>query len=121
MPKKKPTTKPKFEWLGYVNIHIPESKVSALEAFVSDDKNVYVLYNQLLTTRYTFKQFYDDYTDSIKTTVTCYQHDSVNFGYALSAYADNWYDSLAILIFKHEVLADRDWSSAQSKKVRKFG
>jgi len=121
MAKKTSKNTPKFKWEGYVSVHIPESSVPAMEAFVTDEKNVYQLYNSMLTTDYQFKQYFDTYTDSIKTTIVCHNSDSENFGYAMSAYADNWYDSLAIAIFKHEVLTDRDWNSMAVKKVRKFG
>lgn len=113
--------KAKFEWKGYVNINIPESEHSKLEKFVSDEKNVFFSYNQMLTQNYQIKQYFDDYTESIKTTVVCHDADSPNFGYALSAFAEDWFTSLAVLIYKHCEIADSDWDNASSVTMRKFG
>jgi len=120
MAKKKAKAK-QFEFKGYVNIDIPEKEVSALEIFAADDKQVFFEYNAILTTNYTVKQYYDDYSEAIKTVATCFDEDNANFGYSLSAYADDWYTSLAVLLYKHLVLADRDWDSAKSNKIKKFG
>lgn len=113
--------KPKFDWQGYVNIDVPERKHTDLEQYVADDKQVFFCYNSLLTTDYQFKQYFDSYTQAIKTVVTCYNADSENFGYAMTAYAEDWYTSLAVAIYKHMVLADGIWSSAASNKVKRFG
>lgn len=120
MPKKA-KAKPKFEWQGYVNIDVPESKHTELEKFVSDDKTVFFEYNAMLTTDYKITQYFDTYVQGIKTTCTCYNAESSNFGYCLTSYAEDWYTSLAVLVFKHLKYSDRDWHSVASNKIKRFG
>lgn len=111
----------KFEWKGYVNVNITQDQIPALEKLATDEKNVFFSYNAMLTTNYQIKQYYDDYVDGIKTVATCYDSKSPNFGYALSAYADNWYNSLACLIFKHNEVCDGDWLDGNTVTMPKFG
>lgn len=120
MPKKD-TKAPKFEWQGYVNIDIPEKQHSALEKFIADDKHVFAQYSALIFTNYQIKQYFDEYVEGVKTVAVCYNHDDPNFGYALSSYADDWYTSLGVLLYKHFEYSQADWSSQASNKVKRFG
>lgn len=111
----------KFEWQGYVNIDIPESRHDELERFASDDKHVYAQYTAMLYGNYQIKTYFDTYNDAIKCVATCYDPESVNFGYALSSYADDWYTALAVMMFKHFEYSQTDWSSVSAKKIKRFG
>lgn len=121
MSHKKDKKKPKFVWKGYCNVGITEPDVSALEKFVSDEKTVFAEYNQMLVTNYQIKIYFDDYSESMKCVAVCHQHDDPNFGYALTSYAEDWYTAIAVMIFKHLKLCDKDWDNASSKTLRKFG
>lgn len=121
MSHKKDKKKTKFVWKGYANVGITEPDVSGLEKFVADEKQVFSLYNQMLVTNYQIKLYFDDYTESIKCVAVCHQPDDPNFGFALSSYAEDWYTALAVMIYKHHTICDRDWDNASSKTLRKFG
>lgn len=121
MSKKAKAKTPKFEWKGYANVGITEAYVADLEKYVKDEKSVFADYNQMLVTNYQIKLYFDDYSESIKCVAVCHQHDDPNFGYALSAFAENWYEALAVMIFKHIHICERDWDNASSKTVRKYG
>lgn len=121
MARKKADKEPKFEWKGYVNINIPTNLVDQLEIYASDAKAVYADYNAMLMGNYQIKQFYDAYTESIKTVAVCYNHEDPNFGYAASAFAEDFFTSLAVLLFKHNVICEVDWDNASSKTMKKFG
>lgn len=118
---KKEKKKTKFEWKGYCNINILESHQSALEAYAADEKTVFYQYNALLVTNYQIKQYFDDYSESIKTVIVCHNPESSNFGFALSSYAEDWYTSIAVAMYKHYEIAQADWDNASSKTIRKFG
>lgn len=110
-----------FKWNGYKNISIPESHSSEVDRFVADSENVFFTFNQLITTDYTFKFYFDGKSESYKCTVTCYNPDSSNYGYALSAYAADWFTALAVLIYKHTEIADSDWNSVAVDKLNSYG
>ena len=121
MAKQKGQKKPKFDWKGYVNVGITEALVPDLEKFVADEKAVFEQYNLMLVTNYQIKLYYDDYSESLKCVAVCHQHDDPNFGLALTSFAEDWYTALAVMIFKHTEICDKDWSSAKSVTVKKFG
>ena len=120
MPKKT-TKEQKFVWKGYCNIHIPTNSEDAVLAFIKDEKTVFFEQNQLLITDYTIKFQVDKKSDAIKCTATCYDPDNPNFGHALSAYSDDWYSAMAVLIYKHTQIADRDWTENIQPERRSFG
>lgn len=120
MAKKAPKT-PKFEWQGYVNIDLPEKEHSKLEKFATDEKHVFAQWTAMLYGNYQIKLYFDDYNDAIKCVATCYNHEDVNFGFALSSYADDWYTALAVMMYKHFEYSQTDWSSVSSKKIKRFG
>jgi hypothetical protein len=120
MAKKEKSTE-KFVWKGYCNINVPTSAENVIDAFIKDDKTVFFEFNLLLTSDYTIKYQYDAKNESIKCTATCYNPDSINYGYALSAYAGDWYTALAVLLFKHLTIAEKDWLDYQQATKKTYG
>jgi len=118
---KKVNDKANFTWKGYKNINITSDLEAEVEKFVSDDKNVFHSFNEMLVTGYQIKIYFDEKTESMKAVATCFDGDSVNHGYALSAWASDWYTALAVLIFKHCEIAEKVWEDASVSKINKFG
>lgn len=121
MVKSKKTKKPVFKWLGYANISIPNSMSSQCEARIKDEKSVMEFFSEMQWLGYTFKFYADKASESIKVTCTCYVEDSPNFGWALSAYAGNWYTALAVLTFKHYDIAKENWTDFDSETKQSYG
>lgn len=118
---KQPNDKGNFTWKGYKNINITSDLESDVEKFVEDDKNVFYSFNEMLVTGYQIKIYFDEKNESMKALATCFDADSVNYGYAMSAWAGDWYTALAVLIFKHYEVADKIWEDGTVTKVNKFG
>ena len=104
-----------------MNVGITEADIPDLEKFVKDEKTVFSEYNQMLFLNYQIKMYFDDYSESIKCVAVCHQHDDPNFGYALTSYTENWFEALAVMIFKHLHICHKSWDSATSKTMRKYG
>ena len=110
-----------FTWKGYKNINISDKLHDSVEKFLTDDKEIFALWNSLLLKDYTFKFYFDVKSESFKCTVTCMNSEEPNFGYAMSAYGDNWYTALGVVIFKHVEISQGDWDSVASDSFGRFG
>ena len=113
--------KKKFVWAGYVNCTIPESHNDAVMKLVKDEKNVFFSYNQMLVDQYNVAIKFDPEQESFKAIATCYNPESSNFGKALSSFAGDWYTALAVLVYKHCELLDKDWGDTSTNDKKSFG
>lgn len=111
----------KFKWQGYVNINIPETHMDEAEQYISDEKTVFFDFNQAIVSGYRFSVNYDGEDESYKCSLTCFDEDSPNFGYAMSAWAGDWVTAVGAILYKHFHLADKDWTSFTGATNKKFG
>lgn len=110
-----------FKWQGYVNIDIPASHVGDAKKFIADDKNVWYSFNQIMVDGYQVKVYFDNSHENFKCVLTCYADNSPNFGYALSAFGDDWYTAIAVVLFKHYELTDGNWNESATSISNPFG
>lgn len=116
-------TKPKkkFKWQGYVNVSVPSALYGDVEKLIKDEKSVFFKYNEALVNRYSFKFYFDVEREDFKCVMTCNNPDDANFGYAMSAFAGDWFQSLAVVLYKHYEICETDWQSEASSISTPFG
>lgn len=97
---------------GFINLKLNEAQKEMFGAWDVEDDDVWLLLSQLATEGYKFSNFYNQQNSTYTSMFTCNDKSSANAGYVLTAYSPNWYQSIRVLLFKHEVVLQRNWSSA---------
>lgn len=111
----------KFKWNGYVNVEIGSSQVDLAEAFIGDEKKAFMALGQAVVDGYKIAVSFDAENENFRATLTCFDRDSPNFGYALGSFGSDWYTAVAACLFKHFEISDEDWTSYAPKSGRSFG
>lgn len=119
--KKKPKSQTKFEFRGYANVNIPAAHEKPAQAYALDSKACFMALNEALLEGYSLKIYADHKEETFRASITCMNPDDDNFGFILSAFADDWTTALGILLYKHYILCQRVWDATPTGEKRPFG
>lgn len=111
----------KFKWNGYVNVEISATEAELAEAYIGDEKKVFMAIGKTVVDGYKLAVSFDQETETFRATATCFDKESPNFGYALGAFGSDWYTAIAAVLYKHYEISDEDWTSYAPKSGRSFG
>lgn len=108
VPEKKPQVR---EWLGFRDIRLTPEQDDAFDHWDMEDEDVLVFLQESVTSGYKFTLVYNKQNDSYSASFTGGIGCGANAGYTLSAFSDSWFEAVKLLVFKHSVIADGDWSA----------
>lgn len=116
-----PQKSPKFKWNGYVSVNIPSDLLGDAEKYITDNATFVESMNQALIDNYKLGVRHNPDDGSYIATLTCFDGDSDNFGYAMSAFGSDWYTACAVVLFKHFEVTGENWTDYRSSKSHSFG
>jgi hypothetical protein len=103
-------------WGGFLNLRLTEIEVTAFkEWYGSQGANLWVLFDDILTTSLKFSVGWDDANQCYIASFTGKLIPGQETRYATSARALTWEEATALLVYKHDVLADRNWANYMPK------
>lgn len=112
------------QWGGFLNLRLSDQEVEMFYGWHGEQgANLWVLFEDILGTSLKFSIGWDEENQCFISTFTGRLIPGQETRYATSARAVKWEESLALLIFKHDVLADRNWANYMPKSgtLNQFG
>jgi len=110
MPKKKEV----LPWGGYLNMRLDQQQKEQFHFWYRElGDDVWELFLQALSQGMKFSLVYDPETDTYTASLTNSPRCTcgVSSLYVLSAYAQNWQQAVALVLFKHFVLLGGTWEN----------
>lgn len=111
-------------WGGFLNLRLTEAEVSMFKDWYgTQGANLWVLFEDILNTSLKFSITWDVENQCYIASFTGRLIPGQETRYATSARALSWEEATALLIFKHDVLADRNWANFMPKSgtLNQFG
>lgn len=100
------------EWGGFLNLRISEEEKTAFERwFAGDGCPMWEMYEQAMIDGLKFSHAWDEDNQCYIASFTGTLIPGQQTRYATSARAGTYVESIALLCYKHFVLADGDWSN----------
>ena len=122
MPKRKATSNRRaFTFNGYVNVSVPETMTKDLESKIVQSAWIFSQMAQAISDGYNLKVYHDAEGGHYRASFTCFDPESENHGYMLSAFASDWYTAVGVLLYKHFDVAGEDWNSWKQSNDRPYG
>lgn len=103
-------------WTTFVDIRVGAEDVEALHAAQWTADDVYDKVTTVLEQGYRLSFSYNRQNDSTIASLTCKAEGNVNEGKTLTAFHQGWYDALRLVLWKHEGIAEMDWSRAAKER-----
>lgn len=111
----------KFQFNGYVNIHVAESETDKVNKHIADTQTIYEEINELAKDGYSLKIYYDSEQANFRASITCMNAEDDNYGYVLSAYASDWFTAIGVLTYKHYDVAKESWTDYTQNQKNGWG
>lgn len=112
MPK---TETKQSEWRGFVDVKLTQDEKEKFAAWDVQDGDLWVFMADSIASGHKLSLTYNKQNDQYVASFTGQQEKGSNAGLTLSAYAKDWYDAIRVLVFKHAVLLEADWSRAKDR------
>lgn len=109
-------------WTVFVDCPLPEGAFPEIQATFPSPESVFDTIQDLVVHSYRVSVAYNPTNDACVASLTCRDDDSPNAGKTLTAYADDWYTALQVVLFKHIVVLDMLWGGKEGAPPRpRFG
>lgn len=111
-------------WGGFLNLRLSAEETEMFKTWYPEQGvNLWSVFQDILATGLKFSIAWDAENQCHISTFTGKLIPGQETKYATSARAITWDESLALLIFKHDVLADRNWANFMPKHgtLNQFG
>jgi len=98
------------EWKGFRDFKLTAEQLEGFGSFDTDDDDLMDLVQTTLVEGYKLTLTYSGQSDTYNCALTCNAEKHANQGYTMSAFAPSAYTALKLLMYKHHVLLESDWS-----------
>lgn len=109
------------DWKGYANIPFNAEARGEYERGAPVASDVYRWLEEAIATGYRVTLSYDSRNDALQCSMTCQNERDPNYGYTLTSRGPTWFDALSVCLFKHNVLAEREWPLSEKTTGDKWG
>ena len=106
----------KAEWTGFANIDLSAEDKHAIKGGVLDGDSILAIIADMLATGHKLALSYDPQKDTVTGSVTGVYKNCKNAGLTLTSFARSITDVLAVIAYKHEVVAKGDWTKFISRR-----
>lgn len=116
-------TKKKYDgtWKGFVDVALTSKEKEDFAAWDVHDEDLWILYQEAIVSGHKFTMSFNKQNETFVAAFTGNEGTADNAGYTLSAFGRSWYDAIRVLLFKHAVLLDGDWSVAKDRTTDTIG
>lgn len=108
----------KAEFRGFFNVEIPTEMKADCKAFIRNDEEIALLIEEALSSGYKITVTKDVKNDSLQATMQCNNASDPNAGLCMSAYSPHWYNSIAVLMWKHFKMLNKSWEAYDKETPR---
>lgn len=111
-------------WGGFLNLRLSEQEIAMFRDWhATQGANLWVLFEDILSAGLKFSIAWDGENQCYISSFTGLLIPAMPSRFATSARALTWEESIALLLFKHDVLADRNWANFMPKTgtLNQFG
>lgn len=109
------------DWLGFKAINLSTEDKERYAAWDVHDDDLWVLLADVVNSGYKLSLSFNEKNQTYIAAFTCKDNASPNNGFTISAFAQTWYNALRVLLFKHVVICDYNWTNAPSSVVGEIG
>lgn len=109
-----PAKKKSDSWKGFLNHRLSPEHREMFGAWDFDGDDVWLFISQANTEGYRFSTSYNTQNSTYNAILQCTDADSPNYGYSLSAYAQEWYTAVRLVLFKHIVVFQYVWDTQKA-------
>lgn len=110
-----------MEWGGFINVRLTDEDKTAFAAWLKENEaSVMTDFLECVTKGFKFSLSYDPDGDFYLATFTAggLKMIGLNARACMTARAPDWFEAVALLMFKHVVLAKGNWGSFKPKSLR---
>ncbi len=122
---RKSNSKDPADWQKFEFVEIPlneEEKADFKTKYAKDANFTLGLLHETLTNGYKLSTSWDEGNSCVIASLTCKAPLDVNFNFVLTARAGDVWESVALVLYKHHVLADdNDWGAETRTTSRQWG
>lgn len=118
VPKQTPK---KVEWAGFVDIRLTADQIDAFQSWDIQDDDVWLGMAGDVQGGYKFTSAYNGQNDTFSASYTCNILGDPNAGYTLSAFGPDFYTACRMLLYKHHVVSNYNWTSYKSAPTTRLG
>lgn len=110
---KRPTqNRPDFEFKGFISLPLSAESKNQFRGWYGEGLDKEVDLGAILAGGYKLSASFYAGNGNFSASLTCVNPGDPNFGYALSAFGPDVSTALALVLYKHEVLASGNWKEA---------
>ena len=109
------------QWEGFARIDLSDAEKERFAEWDVQDEDVFVLMADLIGSGYKVSLSFNDKNSTYICALTCRNPKSPNAGYTSSAFANTWYQALRVMLYKHLVVCDGDWSTSKLRPTGDIG
>lgn len=112
----------KAEFRGFFNYSLNDEQKADCKTWIRKEEEVAIGIQDSIASGYKVSVGLDSKGVGYQASMQCNNVKDANAGLCLSAYANNWYDALAVLMFKHIVILEKTWEeNEQPQDLEDFG
>lgn len=116
MAAKKTTKVKKAEWKGYHKINLTREQNEDFEANHSQTEVTFSELDILINNGYKISLNWDDYNTGVSASLYASNQKMEWAGYTLSAWAGDAQTAVALLLYKHYVVAQEQWEIVKAER-----
>lgn len=106
----------KAEWAGFANIDLSAEDKAAIRGGILDGDSILEIIADMLGTGHKLTLSYDPQRDTVTGAVTGVYKNCKNAGLTFTSFARSVTDVLAVIAYKHDVVAKGDWTKFVNKR-----
>lgn len=105
------------DWIGYANIPLSDDDKAAIRGGVLDGQTILLIIGNMLGDGHKLSLSYDPDKGTVAAAVTGVFKICQNAGLTMTSYARSVTDVLAVVAYKHEVVAKGEWTKFVQRKL----
>lgn len=111
----------KATWVAFKNIPLSEAQLDAFDHWDTHDEDVWILVTDVIQAGYKLSITYNAGNDTFSASLTGPGGGDKRQHFTVSAFAETWYEATRMLMYKHHVICEGDWSKAEETGGRRRG
>lgn len=113
-----PISRSKAGSVWFVNVAVAVADEGKIADFLPTADAVYDGMMELMMAGYRIGFNYDMQRDAVIASLTCRDDKSANHNGVLNAFAGDWFTALRVVMYKHYVILNEDWTAAETGAAR---
>lgn len=108
-------------WKGFVDVKLTEQEKENFTQWDVHDNDLFLLLAEAVVAGHKQSLTWNKQNETYVFSFTGNEGAGKHEGYTLSAFAGDWYIALRVLLYKHHVLLEGDWSKAKDRPTENIG